>query len=185
MLRRAWDEWRDSDLREIADNLTLFLSWLPGLALGYMYRSGPAFLLGVALGAALVQVCSMIPHLVWALRQGDPEYPDLDITFRPKVDSIDRDVVVEAINKNYGEAVHGLLGDLHELIETPGVSRGDRRDAVRTVEGALGTLGELASRDIVELWGGSTMPPSAREVADRIAAIDSALTDVKKLGEED
>lgn len=112
------------------------------------------------------------------LKEGLPETPSVGFYFCIPNQDISGKFVAETIVKNYGEQVGALLVNIHKLRIDPTVNSDNYCRAYNSVERSLEALVGLATKDVVELWGGKSMSPASQGLIDNIEAIEYAITDL-------
>ena len=140
----------------------------------------------MALIAAAVTIVAIIgfsvgKHFVREAKQNLPDSTSMIVTFSCEKTAVDRETLAKAINENYEQQVISLLDGLYALKKSPSVGYGDFQEARRSVVSSLGVIGELAGKDVLELWGGGNMPAEHQAIMDGLSSINSALIDMRNV----
>ena len=173
--RRAWESWANS-----VSITSFFTAVITGFVTGVATDSGWMALIAAAVTVAAIIGFSFGKYFMREAKQKLPDATGMLVTFSCEKTAVDRETLAKAISENYAQQVTTLLDGLYELKKSPSVGYGDFQSAERSVVSSLGVLGELASKDVLELWGGGNMPAEHQAIMDGLKSINGALVDMKE-----
>lgn len=179
--QRAWRNWSDSYAPIVAPIESFSTSLIVGLTTAFVANSGLLGIVAAAVTIIAIFGFSLGRYFVGEAEQKLPDSPSMIVTFSSKKTSVDRTAVAKAISDNYAQQVITLLDGLNELRKSPSVSYNDYQVAQKTVVSSLGVIGELASKDVLELWGGGNMPTEHQAIMDGLTSINGALIDMRDM----
>lgn len=179
--RRAWEGWVDSVESVLFPLASFFTAVITGFATATITDSGVLVIIVAAVTIVAIIGFSVGKHFVREAKQKLPDSTSMIVTFSCEKTAVDRETLAKAINENYEQQVISLLDGLYALKKSPSVGYGDFQEARRSVVSSLGVLGELASKDVLELWGGGNMPAEHQAIMDGLSSINSALIDMRNV----
>lgn len=179
LLGRAWKR-REKRFTEGA-SLVYMLFASTAIAVGGGLEGTFGALLALAVSSLLFAVpftLSFGKVFMRELKEELPETPSVGFYFCIPNQDISGEFVAETIVKNYGEQVGALLVNIYKLRIDPTVNSDNYCRAYNSVGRSLEALVGLATKDVVELWGGKSIPPASQGLIDDIEAIEYAITDL-------
>lgn len=179
--RRAWEGWVDSIESILFPLTSFFIAVITGFVTATTTDSGVLVVIVAAVTIVGITGFSLGRHFVREAKQKLPDSTSMLVTFSCEKTAVDRETLAKAISENYKQQVTTLLDGLYELKKSPSVGYSDYQAAERSVVSSLGVLGELASKDVLELWGGGNMPAEHQAIMDGLSSINSALIDMRNV----
>lgn len=177
---RALESWGDSEGSIAAAIASFFTAVVAGFITAVTADSGLLAIIVAAVTIVAINGLSFGKYFMREVKQKLPDSPSMLVTFCCEKTTVDRTTLAKAISENYEQQVISLLDGLNELRKSPSVGYGDFQSAERSVVSSLGVLGELASKDVLELWGGGNMPAEHQAIMDGLKSINGALVDMKE-----